>query len=59
MTGRLAAHLESLPFAANAIKRRHKNGEVKKEANGGLSLAVERRRKGKTKVNPTMVIAKM
>jgi len=59
MTSRLAAHLESLPFAANAIKRRHKNGEVKKEANGGLSLAVERRRKGKTKVNPTMVIAKM
>ena len=59
MTSRLAAHLESLPFAANGIKRRHKNGEVKKEANGGLSLAVERRRKGKTKVNPTMVIAKM
>jgi hypothetical protein len=59
MTSRLGAHLESLPFAANAIKRRHKNGEVKKGANGGLSLAVERRRKRKTKVKPTMVIAEM
>jgi len=59
MTSRLAAHLESLPFAANAIKRRHKNGEVKKEANGGLSLAAERMRTRKTKVKPTMVIAEM
>src|SRR6058998_3012521 len=57
MTSRLAAHLESLPFAANVIKRRRNNrrhvrrnrdGEVKKEVNVGLSLAEERRRKGKT-----------
>src|SRR5207247_8577489 len=50
MTGRLAAHLESLPLAANAIKRRrndrrsvrpNKKGEVKKEVNVGLSLAAE------------------
>ena len=40
MTSRLAGHLESLPLAANVIKRRrndrryvrrNKNGEVKKE----------------------------
>src|SRR5438132_2108599 len=38
MTSRLAAHLESLPLAANVIKqrRRNKNGEVKKEVNVGL-----------------------
>src|SRR2546427_8133662 len=50
MTSRLAAHLESLPLAANVIKRRrndrryvrrNKNGEVKKEVNVGLSLAAE------------------
>src|SRR5256886_8427504 len=54
MTSRLAAHLESLPLAANVIKQRrcNKNGEVKKEVNVGLSLAGERRRKGKTKVKP-------
>ena len=66
MTSRLAAHLESLPLAANLIARRkdgrryvrrNKNGEVKKEDNVGLSLAAERRRKGKTKVKPAMVIA--
>jgi hypothetical protein len=39
--------------------RRKKNGEVKKEVNVGLSLAEERRRKGKTKVKPAMVIAEM
>jgi hypothetical protein len=68
MTSRLAAHLESLPLAANVIKRRrndrryvrrNKNGGVKKEDNVGLSLAEERRRKGKTKVEPAMVIAEM
>ena len=61
MTSRLAAHLESLPLAANVIKRRrrNKNGQVKKEDNVGLSLAAERRRKGKTKVKPAMVIAEM
>ena len=68
MTSRLAAHLESLPFAANVIKRRRNNrrhvrrngdGEVKKEVDVGLSLAEERRRKGKTKVEPAMVIAEM
>jgi hypothetical protein len=68
MTSRLAAHLESLPLAANAIKRRrndrryvrrNKNGEIRKEDNVGLSLAAERRRKGKTKVKPAMVIAEM
>jgi hypothetical protein len=60
MTSRLAAHLESLPLAANAIKRRrNKNGEVKKEVNLGPSLAVERRRKGETKVEPAVVIAEM
>ena len=68
MTSRLAAHLESLPLAANVIRRRrndrryvrrNKNGEVKKEVNVGLSLAAERRRKGKTKVKPAMVIAEM
>jgi len=63
MTSRLAAHLESLPLAANVINRRYvrrsKNGEVKKEADVGLSLAAERRRKGKTKVKPAMVVAKM
>jgi hypothetical protein len=56
MTSRLAAHLESLPLASNVLKRRrndrryvrrNKNGEVKKEVNVGLSLAAERRRKGK------------
>src|SRR6266705_4964667 len=59
ITSRLAAHLESLPLAANVIKRRrrNKNGRVKKEDNVGLSLAAERRRKGKTKVEPAMVIA--
>jgi hypothetical protein len=58
MTSRLAAHLESLPLAANAIKRRrNKNGEVKKEVNLGPSLAAERRRKGETKVEPAVVIA--
>ena len=68
MTSRLAAHLESLPLAANVIKRRrndrryvrrNKNGEVKKEDNVGLSLAAERRRKGKMKVKPAMAIAEM
>jgi len=68
MTSRLAAHLESLPLAANVIKRRRNNrrhvrrnrdGEVKKEANVGLSLAAERRRKGETKVEPGDVIAEM
>src|SRR5882724_8042041 len=57
MTSRLAAHLESLPLAVNVIKRRRNNRrhvrrnrdcEVKKEANVGLSLAAERRRKGET-----------
>jgi hypothetical protein len=48
MTSRLAAHLESLPLAANRIKRlrddrvrylrRNKNGEVRKEVNVGLSV---------------------
>jgi hypothetical protein len=50
MTSRLAAHLESLPLAANMIKRRRgkrryvrrtKNGEIKKEVNVGLSLRAE------------------
>ena len=68
MTSRLAAHLESLPLAVNVIKRRRNNrrhvrrngdGEVKKEVDVGLSLAEERRRKGKTKVEPAMVIAEM
>src|SRR6266481_3736685 len=68
MTSRLAAHLESLPLSANVIKRRRNNrrhvrrnrdGEVKKEANVGLSLAAERRRKGETKVEPGDVIAEM
>src|SRR5437867_5164589 len=68
MSSRLAAHLESLPLAANVIKRRrndrryvrrNKNGEVKKEVNVGLSLAAERRRKGETKVKPGMVIAEI
>jgi hypothetical protein len=68
MTSRLAAHLESLPLAANLIKRRRndrryvrrkKNGEVKKEDNVGLSLAAERRRKGKTEAKPGHVIAEM
>jgi hypothetical protein len=66
MTSRLAAHLESLPLTANAIKRnegryvgRDKNGEVKKEVNAGLSLAAERRREGKTKVKPDTVIPEM
>src|SRR5213593_2155385 len=57
MTSRLAAHLESLPLAANVIKRprndrRHvghnKNGQVKKEVNVGFSLAAEPRCEGKT-----------
>src|SRR5467141_901330 len=50
MTSRLAAHLESLPLAANVIKQpnRNKNGEVKKEVNVGLSLAAEPGREGKT-----------
>jgi hypothetical protein len=59
MTSRLAAHLESLPLAANVIKRRNKNGEVKKQVNVGLSLAAEPSRKGETKVKPAMVIAEM
>jgi len=68
MTSRLAAHLESLPLAANLIARRkdgrryahrNKNGEVKKEDNVALSLAAERRRKGKTKVKPAMVITEI
>jgi len=68
MTSRLAAHLESLPLAANVIKRRrndrryvrrNKNGEVKREVNVGLSLAAEPRREGKTKVKPPMGIAEM
>jgi hypothetical protein len=61
MTSRLAAHLESLPLAANVIKqrRRNKNGEVKKEVNVGLSLAAEHRRKEKTEGKPAMVIAEM
>jgi hypothetical protein len=50
MTSRLAAHLKSLPLAANMIKRRrgkrryvrrNKNGEIKKEVNVGLSLRAE------------------
>jgi hypothetical protein len=50
MTSRLAAHLESLPLAANMIKRRrgkrryvrrNKDGEIKKEVNVGLSLRAE------------------
>jgi hypothetical protein len=66
MTRRLLAHLESLPLAANVIRerrddrryvRRNKNGEIGKEVNVGLSLTAERRRKGKTKVKPAMVIA--
>src|SRR5438094_994409 len=61
MTIRLAAHLESLPLAANVIKqrRRNKNGEVKKEVNIGFSLAAEPRREGETKVKPATVTAKM
>ena len=68
MTSRLAAHLESLPLAANVPKRRRNdrrdvrrknNGEVKKEVDVGLSLAKERRRKGKMKIKPAMVIAEM
>ncbi len=68
MPSRLAAHLESLPLAANVIKRprndrryvgRNKNGEVKKDVNVGLSLAAEPRREGKTKVKPPMGIAEM
>jgi hypothetical protein len=37
--------------------RRNKNGEVKKGVNVDLSLAAERRRKGKTKAEPAVVIA--
>ena len=68
MTSRLAAHLESLPLAANVIKRPrndrryvglNKNGEVKKEVNVGLSLAAEPRCEGETKVKPATVTAKM
>src|SRR5947199_6479244 len=68
MTSRLAAHLESLPLAANVIKRpkngrryagRNKNGEVKKEVNVGLSLAAEPRCEGEAKVKPAMAIAEM
>jgi len=68
MTSRLAAHLESLPLAANVIKRprndrryagRNKNGEVKKEVNVGLSLAAEPRCEGETKVKPATVTAEM
>src|SRR5438034_7517839 len=68
MTSRLAAHLESLPLAANVIKRpkngrryagRNKNGEVKKEVNVGLSLAAEPTREGEAKVKPAMVTAEM
>ncbi|HEX9271857.1 MAG TPA: hypothetical protein VGA01_06550, partial [Candidatus Binatia bacterium] len=68
MTSRLAAHLESLPLAANVIKRprndrryvgRNKNGEVQKEVNVGLSLAAEPTREGEAKVKPAMAIAEM
>jgi hypothetical protein len=62
MTSRLAAHLESLPLAANMIKRRrddrgrylrrNKNGEVKKEVDVGLSVGsaaqAERKDEGQT-----------
>jgi hypothetical protein len=66
MTSRLAAHLESLPLAANVIKRprndrryvgRNKNGEGKKEVNLGFSLAAEPGCEGKTKVKPAKAIA--
>src|SRR5437870_7527620 len=68
MTSRLAAHLESLPLAANVIKRpsngrryagRNKNGEAKKEVNIDLSLAAEPTREGEAKVKLAMVIAEM
>ncbi len=68
MTSRLAAHLESLPLAANVIKRprndrryagRNKNGEIKKEVNVGFSLAAEPRCEGEAKVKPAMAIAEM
>jgi hypothetical protein len=63
MTSRLAAHLASLPLAANVTKgrrndrrdvRRDKNGEVKKEVSGGIPLPAEPRRKAETKVEPVM-----
>lgn len=66
MTSRLAAHLESLPLAANVVKqrrnnrrdvRRNKNGEVKKEVSGGIPLPAEPKRKAETKVEPAMAIA--
>src|SRR5437667_1968958 len=68
MTSRLAVHLESLPLAANVIKRprndrryagRNKNGEIKKEVNVGFSLAAEPRCEGEAKVKPAMAIAEM
>jgi len=68
MTSRLAAHLASLPLAANVIKgrrngrrdvRRDKNGEGKKEVSGGFPLPAERRRKAETKVEPGMATAEM
>jgi len=60
MTSRLAAHLESLPLAANVIKRRrNKNGEVKKEVNLGPSLTAERTRKAKTEDKPAMLIGEV
>jgi hypothetical protein len=58
MTSRLAAHLESLPLAANVIKRpRNDRRYVGRNNNVGFSLAAEPRREGKTKVKPSMVIA--
>ena len=68
MTNRLAVHFESLPLAANLIKRsrndrryvrRNKNGEVKKEVNLSFPLAAEPSREGKTEIKPGMVIAEM
>ena len=68
MTRRLAVHFESLPLAANLIKRgrndrryvrRNKNGEVKKEVNLSFPLAAEPSREGKTEIKPGMVIAEM
>ncbi|PYK62930.1 MAG: hypothetical protein DME50_18445 [Verrucomicrobia bacterium] len=68
MTRRLAVHFESLPLAANLIKRgrndrryvrRNKNGEVKKEVNLSFPLAAEPSREEKTEIKPGMVIAEM
>src|SRR4029077_1926329 len=66
MTSRLAAHLASLPLAANVTKgrrkdrrdvRRDKNGEVKKEVSVGLPLPAEPGRNGEPRVEPAVVIA--